>query len=192
MTQRPVLVGAITLVTALVTSVTAIGSAAAGTNVLANGSFEWPGLKGAVSRSFVAGEHVGRWRVTTGPVFVSSSFPGIVTTPAGDQIMNLRPTPLPGPGDGEICQTVAVVAGATYKIRFLAASIFADSTIDVTFGGTDVAHVDVTGSIPAPFTLYEWHVTAPADSADLCLHGHPLTDGSVPVVDAVRVKPVRR
>jgi hypothetical protein len=29
-----------------------------------------------------------------------------------------------------------------------------------------------------------------AGSESLCLHGHPLGDGSEPLVDAVRIKPV--
>ena len=111
--------------------------------------------------------------------------------PVGSQVMNLRPAPVPGPGDGEICQTVSeLVPNAAYKIRFLTASVVGDSTIDVTFGGIAVAHLVLTATLPAQFTQYEWKVTAATTSASLCLHGHPVGLGSVPLVDGVRIKPI--
>jgi hypothetical protein len=167
------------------------GVASAATNVLVNGSFEWPSLNGATSRSFGAGEHVGAWQVGSGGVIVSGAIPPVETPPVGSQVMNLRPAPVPGLGDGEICQTVSeLVPGAEYKIRFLAASVVDESTIDVTLDGNAVAHVVVPATLPAQFTLYQWKVIAATTSASLCLHGHPVGPGGVPLVDAVRMKPI--
>jgi hypothetical protein len=179
------------LATLLFGSTVTGGIASAKTSLLVDGSFERPVLEtGTVSRDFAAGQHVGAWQVAAGSVVLSAAIPPVETPPLGSQVMNLRPAPVPGPGDGEICQTVTGMnPSAVYKIRFLAASVVGDSTIDVTFGGSNVAHFDVPASFPAQFEQYVRTVTAPSSSAVLCLHGHPVGEGSVPLVDAVRIKP---
>ena len=178
------------LAVALVASVMAAGSASAGTNVLGNGSFEWPRLTSpTVSRSYGVGRHIGAWTVTTGPIYVTTAILPYEAPPVGLQLVQLRPAP--DVGDGEICQPVALNPGTQYKIRLLAASILGASTVDVTLDGVNVGHVDLPGiSFPAVFALYEWRVTAPAASATLCLHGHPVSNTGFPLVDAVRMKPV--
>ena len=174
----------------LVASLAASGTASAGTNLLGNGSFEWPRLTGAtVSRSYRAGQHIGAWTVTAGPVYVTTAIPPYETPPVGLQLVQLRPAP--DVADGEICQTVSGMnPSAMYKIRFLAASILGDSTVDVTLDGVNVGHADLAQSaFPPVFALHEWRVRAPATSATLCLHGHPVSTTGFPLVDAVRMKP---
>jgi len=178
------------LVSALVWSLTAGGVASANTNLVRNGSFEKPALTGETTRPFAVGQHIGAWTVTAGSVFTSTGFPGFVTVPLGTQVMGLRALPVPSPGDGEICQTVSgMVVNAVYKIRFLAASVLQPSRIDVTFGGIALGHLHLQGSLPAEFVVFERRVTAVATSGSLCLHGHTLDDGAIPMVDAVRIKP---
>jgi hypothetical protein len=181
----------IALAAVLLGSAMTVGTASAKTSLLVDGSFERPVLAtGTVSRDFAAGQHVGAWQVTAGGVSLSAAIPPAETPPLGSQAMTLRSGPLPGPGEGEICQTVSGLnPSATYKIRFLAASVVGGSTIDVAFGETFVAHFDVPASFPAQFKQYHATANAGASSASLCLHGHPLTEGSVPLVDAVRIKP---
>jgi hypothetical protein len=59
---------------ALVASLAAGGTASAGTNLLGDGSFEWPRLTGAtVSRSYATGQKIGAWTVTAGPVYVTTA-----------------------------------------------------------------------------------------------------------------------
>ena len=188
MRHRPLRLAA-ALAAALVWSVMTAGIASANANLLRDGGFEWPALNGAFSHSYTAGDHIGAWRVRSGGVSVSTAFPGIEAPPAGTQVMNLRALPIPGPGDGRICQTVSgLVPGAMYKVRFQAASAIQDSTIAVTLGPVPVATVHLSGSVPARFTVFERHVTAPASSAPLCLGGHPIQGGAVPLVDAVRLE----
>ena len=171
-------------------SVAFAAPASAGTNVLVNGSFEWPRPRGAAtSRSFDVGQHVGAWTVTAGSVVTTTDSPPFETPPVGVQAMNLRPGL--EVGEGEICQTVSgLVAGGSYKVRLLAGSVIQSSTIDVTFGGAPVAHLDLVGALPAVFKLYVWTVTAPANEAVFCLHGKPVEDYGFPIVDAVRIKPI--
>ena len=163
--------------------------ASAGTNVLVNGSFEWPRPRGSeTSRRFDVGQHVGAWTVTAGTVVTTTDSPPFETPPVGVQAINLRPGP--ELGEGEICQTVSgLVTGGSYKVRLLAGSVIQSSTIDVTLGGAPVGHLDLAGATPAVFKLYVWNVTAPASEAAFCLHGRPVEDYGFPIVDAVRIKP---
>jgi hypothetical protein len=67
----------------------------------------------------------------------------------------------------------------------------AASTIDVTFGGAAVAHLDLPGvGLPAAFARHEWTATAPAHTADLWLHGDASGAGGFPIVDGVRLLPL--
>jgi hypothetical protein len=160
------------------------------TNLLVNGSFEWPRLGSSEpSREFFAGENVGAWTVTVGSVFTTTENGVFETPPVGLQAINLRTSP--DVGDGEICQPVTgMVPGEAYKVRLLAGSVIEESAIDVTLGGVEVGHLDIAGHVPAIFNLYVWRVTAAASEASFCLHGHPIGAYGFPIVDAVRIKPV--
>lgn len=171
------------------------GSAAAEADLVRNGSFEAPAFHGdRTYRVFGAGEHVGPWKVTHGSVFVTLAQAPFETPPHGARAMNLTPpsTGAGAPGDGEICETVhGLVRGSAYKLRFLAATIAFDSTIDVTFGGAEVAHLTLSDrSSPANFARHAWTVTAPAHAADLCLHGDAAGARGFPIVDGVRLLPL--
>jgi hypothetical protein len=159
--------------------------------VLVNGSFEWPRLRtGEGGRFFARGEHVGAWTVTRGQVSISGALPPFETPPVGRQFIGLRPAA--GGRDGEVCQTVSLVPGSSYKIRFLAASPVDASTIDGTLDGVVVAHLELPAdhNIPTQFRLHVWHVFASASAPTFCLRGHPVGLPALPMVDAVRIKPV--
>ena len=182
-------VGVICVVAAAVLS---SGAASASTNVLVNGSFEWPRLgNGVGGRAFAPGAHVGAWTVTRGGVSVNAAIAPFEVPPVGRQLLGLAPAG--ATGDGEVCQTAsAMVPGAVYKIRLLAASPIAGSTIDATLDGVVVAHLELPAdhNIPTQFKQFVWHVVADASFPTFCLRGHRLGLPALPLVDAVRIKPV--
>lgn len=188
--KRRAMVLAASLAVALVGSALSAGAATAKANPVVNGSFERPVLNdGEMLRFVEVGQHVGVWTVSVGTVILEGPFPGAEIPPDGNQDVVLRTGP--GPSSGEICQTVSgLIPSTSYKIRFLAASILSDSTIDITFGGNSVAHLDLSFTSPAVFVAYHSTVTAAASSASLCLRGGSIDGNGFPIVDAVHMKPV--
>jgi hypothetical protein len=166
-----------------------VPAGAAPPSLISSGNFEYPALKGAPSHQYETGQHVGAWDVTLGPVVVLPARVPYAVPPVGSQMMQLRGGLTRS--DGEICQTVSnMTPRAAYVIRFQAGTALGASTLDVTLGGVALAHIDLTDTtFPAPFTLYELNVTAAAESAQLCLHGHPVSAIGFALVDAVRIKP---
>jgi len=161
-----------------------------GRSMLWDGSFERPVNTGVTSQGFRAGRHIRSWRVTAGKVWLPRPVAFVVEPPDGVQMLQLRD--LMEPTDGEVCQTVAnLVPGSSYRVRFLVVSIVARSTVDVSFGGAPVLHLDLDrAAIPAVFDSRAATVTATTTSADLCFHGHAVDLPAFPLIDAVRFKPV--
>ena len=189
MNRRATVLG-VSLVLPLIGSVVSAGSATAKTSPVVNGGFERPVLNaGELYRFVEVGQRIGVWTVSVGTVFLEGPVPGAEIPPEGVQNMVLRVGP--SPSSGVICQEVAGLNPSTaYTIRFLAASILGESTIDVTFGGHTVAHLVVPSTLPAVFVAYHATVTAPASSASLCLQGGSIAGNGFPIVDAVRLKPM--
>jgi choice-of-anchor C domain-containing protein len=165
-------------------------ASAAGTNLVANGSFEEPPVTFFDWNFYPAGSALGAWTVGGHSVDLVAGWQDA----AGNQSVDLN-----GADVGSVFQDVATVPGQAYLLRFALSgnpeTIPAVKQIEVSFGGESVAveSFDTTGrSISDMGWAYRTHaVTAFSDVTRLTFASvTPFTNGG-PMVDDVSLVAVR-
>jgi hypothetical protein len=183
--RRAALLGAL-VVMAVPAVASSLGAAASSDVLNGHGSFEKPVIIGN-AKLYAPGTSFDGWRVKIAKVAMGPGLAGFVAPPQGKQFLSIA-NPFNGKKAGEVCRSIASVAGHHYSVVFLAAVVAnGSSRIVIKIGSASSRTKPIAASFPAAWKSYALKLTSPTANAQFCITAENAPPAAYPAIDRVTV-----